>query len=55
MKDFNLHKFLRNNPLTKTALKSGKLINEAFDGFGGVAGVSAIGQGVPSTGKRENT
>lgn len=46
MKDFNLHKFLRNNPLTKTALKNGKIINEAFEGFGGVRGIAAIGDGV---------
>ena len=46
MKDFNLHKFLRDNPLTKQALKKGK-INEAFEGFGGVKGIGAIGDGVP--------
>ena len=35
MKDFNLHKFLRDNPLTRQTktLSKGK-INEAFDGFG---------------------
>lgn len=47
MKDFNLHKFLRENPLTKekNTLSKGK-INEAFEGFGGVRGVGAIGDGV---------
>jgi len=43
MKDFNLHKFLRDNPLTKQkqTLKKGK-INEAFEGFGGVRGIAPI-------------
>jgi hypothetical protein len=43
MKDFNLHKFLRDNPLTreKQTLKKGK-INEAFEGFGGVRSVAPI-------------
>jgi hypothetical protein len=43
MKDFNLHKFLRDNPLTKqkNPLKKGK-INEAFDGFGGYRDISPI-------------
>jgi hypothetical protein len=47
MKDFNLHKFLRDNPLTKQTktLSKGK-INEAFDGFGGVRGLDAVGDGV---------
>lgn len=47
MKDFNLHKFLRENPLTKekNTLSKGK-INEAFEGFGGVRGIGAIGDGV---------
>ena len=47
MKDFNLHKFLRDNPLTKQnkTLAKGK-INEAFDSFGGIKGVGAIGDGV---------
>jgi hypothetical protein len=40
MKDFNLHKYLRENPLTKISNK-GK-INEAFDGFSGVKGLGAI-------------
>lgn len=38
MKDFNLHRFLRNNPLTS----SKKKINEAFEGFGGVKGIAPI-------------
>jgi len=38
MKDFNLHKFLRNNPLTANKKK----INEAFEGFGGVRGIEPI-------------
>ena len=43
MKDFNLPKFLRDNPLTKQkqTLKKGK-INEAFEGFGGVRGIAPI-------------
>jgi hypothetical protein len=47
MKDFNLQKYLRENPLTKQnmVLSKGK-INEAFDGFGGVKGVGAVGDGV---------
>lgn len=45
MKDFNLHKFLRDNPLTRQSLKKGK-INEAFEGFGGVKGIGAVGDGV---------
>jgi hypothetical protein len=44
MKDFNLHKFLRDNPLTNQTKKLSKgKINEAFEGFGGVKGVGAIG------------
>ena len=47
MKDFNLQKYLRENPLTKQnmVLSKGK-INEAFDGFGGVKGVGVVGDGV---------
>jgi hypothetical protein len=47
MKDFNLQKFLRDNPLTKQnkTLSKGK-INEAFEGFGGIKDTSAIGDGV---------
>jgi len=43
MKDFNLHKFLRDNPLTKQkqTLKKGK-INESFEGFGGYRDISPI-------------
>jgi hypothetical protein len=43
MKDFNLHKFLRDNPLTKQkqVLKGGKL-NEAFEGFGGYRDITPI-------------
>jgi hypothetical protein len=44
MKDFNLHKFLRDNPLTSQKNKGA--INEAFEGFGGVRGIGAIGDGV---------
>ena len=47
MKDFNLKKFLVDNPLTKTTLKRGQ-IKEAFEGFGGVSGIDAIGDGAPS-------
>lgn len=52
MKDFNLHKFLRENPLTKekNTLSKGK-INEAFEGFGGVRSIGAIGDGV----RKQNT
>lgn len=43
MKDFNLHKYLRDNPLTgqNKTLSKGK-INEAFEGFGGVRSVAPI-------------
>ena len=40
MKDFNLHKYLRDNPLT--ANKDKKNINEAFEGFGGYRDVAPI-------------
>jgi hypothetical protein len=52
MKDFNLHKFLRDNPLIKQkkTLSKGK-INEAFEGFGGVRDASVIGDGVPKQSK----
>jgi len=47
MKDFNLQKYLRENPLTKQGkvLSKGK-INEAFEGFGGVKDPSVVGDGV---------
>ena len=45
MKDFNLSRFLRDNPLTKASAKKGN-INEAFEGFGGVKGIGAVGDGV---------
>jgi len=47
MKDFNLQKYLRENPLTKQSkvLSKGK-INEAFEGFGGVKDPSVVGDGV---------
>jgi hypothetical protein len=46
MKDFNLHKYLRDNPLTNQTNKLSKgKINEAFEGFGGVKGIAAIGDG----------
>ena len=38
MKDFNLKKFLLENPLTKNK----KPVNEAIEGFGGVKGVAPI-------------
>ena len=43
MKDFNLQKYLRENPLTKQSktLSKGK-INEAFEGFGGVRSIAPI-------------
>lgn len=55
MKDFNLHKYLRENPLTKQTktLSKGK-INEAFEGFGGVRGIGAIGDGVRKDPKNSN-
>ena len=47
MKDFNLHKYLRDNPLTNQTKKLSKgKINEAFEGFGGVKGIGAVGDGV---------
>ena len=55
MKDFNLHKFLRDNPLTKQnkTLSKGK-INEAFEGFGGIKDTSVIGDGIPKQPKDFN-
>ena len=55
MKDFNLHKFLRDNPLTKQnkTLSKGK-INEAFEGFGGIKDTSAIGDGVYNQSKNSS-
>ena len=43
MKDFNLQKYLKDNPLTqkKQVLKKGK-INEAFEGFNGVRSIAPI-------------
>lgn len=43
MKDFNLQKYLRDNPLTekKQVLSKGK-INEAFEGFNGVRSIAPI-------------
>jgi len=47
MKDFNLHKYLRDNPLTNQTKKLSKgKINEAFEGFGGVKDPSVVGDGV---------
>jgi hypothetical protein len=47
MKDFNLQKYLVDNPLTKQSkiLSKGK-INEAFEGFGGIKDPSVVGDGV---------
>lgn len=43
MKDFNLHKYLRDNRLTKERnIRSKGKINEAFEGFGGVKGIAPI-------------
>jgi len=55
MKDFNLQKYLRENPLTKQSkvLSKGK-INEAFEGFGGVKGIGAVGDGVRKQPKDSN-
>ena len=47
MKDFNLHKYLRDNPLTNQTKKLSKgKINEAFEGFGGIKDPSVVGDGV---------
>jgi len=55
MKDFNLHKYLRDNPLTNQTKKLSKgKINEAFEGFGGIKGVGAIGDGVRKQPKDSN-
>jgi hypothetical protein len=43
MKDFNLKKFLLDNPLTNKELKSGK-INEAFEGVGGVLSLRPVNE-----------
>jgi len=47
MKDFNLQKYLTDNPLTRQSksLSKGK-INEAFEGFGGVKDPTVVGDGV---------
>ena len=43
MKDFNLHKYLRDNPLT--ANKDKKNINEAFENFGGYVDLKPLSEG----------
>jgi len=54
MKDFNLHGFLRNNPLTSDK-KNKSNINEAFEGMRGVADFSTIGSPIKNEGKvKEN-
>jgi hypothetical protein len=47
MRDFNLQKYLTDNPLTRQnkTLTKGK-INEAFEGFGGIKDPTVVGDGV---------